>query len=52
MHKSVKQTNQGLNRPFGKMKWKKGRLKLKLIFFHVSVAVFYYFCGQSAQETD
>ena len=52
MHKSVKQTNQGLNRPFGMMKLNNERPKLKLTFFHVSVAVFYYFCGQFAQESD
>lgn len=40
MHKSVKQTNQGLKRPFGKMKWKKERRKPKLIF---SMSVWQFF---------
>ncbi len=46
----MKPTNQGLNCTFGKMKYKKGRQKPKLIFFYVSVAVFYYFCGQSTKS--
>ena len=41
----MKPTNQRLNCTFGKMKYKKSRQKPKLIFFYVSVAVFYYFAA-------